>query len=225
MDDLVRRSLTRTAVFVVILLLLLLLPAGSLRFWQGWMYWAVFSASVVAITLYFLRHDPALIARRLNGGPTAEKQPVQRQILWFTSAFFVLLFVFPGFDHRFAWSRVPAHLVIAANVLVVAGFAIVFLTFKANSYTAAIIDVAPEQPLVSTGPYGVVRHPMYAGSLVMLLATPIALGSWWGLLPALCLVACIVWRIVAEEEFLVRHLPGYAEYRQRVRYRLVPGIW
>jgi len=225
MHDLARHALTRTASFLAVALLFVMLPAWSLTFWQGWTYWIVLSACVLVVTLYFLKHDPALVQRRLKGGPVAEKEPVQRKILWLTSALFVLLFVFPGLDHRFGWSHVPASLVIVADILVVVGFAIVFVTFKANSYTAAIIEVAPDQPVISAGPYAIVRHPMYIGALVMLLATPIALGSLWGVIIALGLVACIVWRILTEEEFLVRNLPGYAEYRERVRYRLVPGVW
>jgi protein-S-isoprenylcysteine O-methyltransferase Ste14 len=135
------------------------------------------------------------------------------------------IFVMSGFDRRFGWSNVPAPLPIAADALVGAGFGIIFLVFSVNTYTAATIRVADQQTVVSSGPYSVVRNPMYAGALLMVIATPIALASWWALLACAPLVAVIVWRLLDEEHYLVEHLPGYARYQVRVRSRLVPGVW
>jgi protein-S-isoprenylcysteine O-methyltransferase Ste14 len=137
----------------------------------------------------------------------------------------VPLFVLPGIDHRFGWSQVPGFAVIVADAVVVLGFAIIFLTFKANSHASAIIDVAPDQRVVSTGPYAIVRHPMYLGAALLLLATPFALGSVWTIIFAVLAVCALVWRLLEEERYLSRHLPGYDDYRRVTRYRLVPFIW
>ena len=131
----------------------------------------------------------------------------------------------PALDHRFAWSHPPVAVEIAGDVLVAVGFFVVYRVFRENSFTAATIEVSTGQKVISTGPYAIVRHPMYAGALGMLLGTPLALGSWWGLLLMLPMTLVIVLRLLAEEKFLATNLPGYVEYGRRVRYRLVPSIW
>ena len=173
MNDLARKALTRTLSFSAFVGLLVLVPAGP-AFWQGWLYWIVFTLSSVVIALYFLQHDPALVERRLRA--RTEQEASQKIIRAFLSVVLVPLFVLPGLDHRFGWSYVPGAAVVVANAVVVLGFAIIFLTFKANSHASAIIDVAPDQRVVSTGPYAIVRHPMYLGAALLLLATPVALG-------------------------------------------------
>ena len=199
--------------------------AGTLSYWHGWLYLLAFFGSAAAITLYLWRADPALLERRVNAGPAAEQDLSQQIIQSVAAVAFIGVLVVPALDHRFGWSSVPAVLSVAADLAVVGGFWIVFLVFKENTFTAATIEVAGEQTVVSTGPYAVVRHPMYAGALLLLLATPIALGSWWGLLAFLPMLAAIVWRLRDEERFLTEHLSGYAEYCRRVRFRLAPRIW
>lgn len=138
---------------------------------------------------------------------------------------FVILLVVPGFDHRFCWSDVPSFLVILGDIFVALGFLIVFLVFKENSFTSAIIEVNRGQRVISTGPYRIVRHPMYAGALIMCLFTPIALGSYWGLLSVPPMFFVVGWRLLQEEQFLTRRLPGYDEYRTKIRFRLIPLVW
>jgi protein-S-isoprenylcysteine O-methyltransferase Ste14 len=213
------------AQLVVVLMLCLFLPAWSLRFWQAWVYLALFVGSCVAITRYLMRHDVRLLERRLAAGPRAEKESRQQVIQLVASVAFLGMFVAPGFDHRFGWSTVPLTLVLLGDLLVVSGFWIVFRTFRENSYTSATIETAEGQQVVSTGPYAVVRHPMYAGALLMLLGTPLALGSLWALAGFAAMVVVIVWRLMDEERVLSRDLPGYAAYLSRVRYRLVPFVW
>lgn len=219
----------RTVLGFVQLLLVLDLavfaPAWTLDYWQGWLYLAVFAGCVVAITVYLSRADPELLRRRLSGGPTAEHETTQKLIQLVAGVAFIGLFVLSSLDHRFSWSTVPTPVVIIADLLVVLGFAIVWLVFKENTYTSATIEVAAEQTVISSGPYALVRHPMYAGALLMVLATPVALGSWWGVLMFVPLLAAIVWRLADEERFLSDHLDGYAAYRRQVRYRLLPLIW
>jgi protein-S-isoprenylcysteine O-methyltransferase Ste14 len=207
------------------LALLLFVPAGTLDFWEAWVYLLVFAASTGFITLYLWRKDPKLLERRVNAGPGAEKEPAQKRIQLLASLAFIGLFLLSSLDHRYSWSKVPLWDVFVGDFLVALGFLIVFLVFKENAFTAATIEVAPEQEAVSTGPYAIVRHPMYAGALVMLFGTPLALGSWWGLLMFVAMAGIIVLRLLDEEQFLSKHLPGYEQYRRGVRYRLVPFLF
>jgi len=209
----------------VVMGLLIFLPAGTVRYWQAWAYLSVFMLVSFLTTLYLVRRDPALLARRMSGGPTAEKRTSQKLIMLFVSVAFVALLVVPALDRRFGWSSVPPAVVVLGDLLVAAGFYLIFLVYRENTYTSATIEVAEGQKVVSTGPYAVVRHPMYAGGLLYLAATPLALGSYWGLLAFAALLPFLVWRLLDEEQFLARDLPGYREYRQRIRYRLVPFVW
>jgi len=209
----------------LVLALALFLSAGSLAFWQAWVFLAVWTVCVVLITAYLLRYDQKLLTSRTQAGPTSETQKVQQVIQAFASLFFIGLFIVPGLDFRFHWSVVPPILSWISNGFVVLGFIIVFLTFKENSYTSAVIEVAEQQKVVTTGPYRWVRHPMYAGAILLLLFTPLALGSWVALPFPLPLFLVVAIRSVEEEKFLRANLEGYAAYCQKVRYRLVPYIW
>jgi protein-S-isoprenylcysteine O-methyltransferase Ste14 len=219
------RTIVGFAQLLGLLCLALFGPAWTLDFWQAWMYLATFAACVALITIYLWRRDPELLERRLRAGPAAETERRQQIIQLAAGVAFIGLFVMSSLDHRFAWSRVPGALSVVAAAVVGLGFWIVFRVFKENTYTAATIGVTTQQHVVSTGPYAVVRHPMYAGALLMLLATPVALGSWWGVVWCVPLLAAIAARLDAEERFLLAHLAGYAAYRDSVPYRLVPMIW
>jgi len=203
----------------------LFLAAGTVRYWQGWAYLAVFFGCSFAITLDLFRHDRTLLERRLRGGPFAETRVAQRIIMLFTSLGFVALLVVPALDYRLGWSRVPAQVEVCGLVLIAASFYAISLVYRENTFTAATIQVEPGQTVVSTGPYAVVRHPMYAGSVPMFLGTPLALGSYWGLLVFVVITPFLIWRLLDEERFLARNLPGYADYQRRVRWRLIPGVF
>jgi protein-S-isoprenylcysteine O-methyltransferase Ste14 len=219
------RALQGLAQFVVTLGALLFLSAWSLRYWQAWAFLAVFSAAITGITLYLMQKDPALLERRMRAGPGAEKEQSQKVIQAVANVAFIALIIFPGLDHRFGWSHLPVSVVLAGDGLVLVGLLIVFLVFRENSYTSGIIEVVSDQRVISTGPYRIVRHPMYAGAFVLIFGIPLALGSLWGVLLCLPLVAAIVVRLIDEERYLVRHLVGYPEYRARTRYRLIPGLY
>jgi len=225
MDALRKKALTGCIKFQLTLALFLFLPAWSLRFWEAWLYWLLFSASALILTLYFLKHDPQLIERRLEAGPVAEQEKSQKIIQAIASVLVCALFIVPGFDHRLHWSTAPTPLVLLADVSVVLGFLIVFFVFRENSYTAGTVKVEANQHVISTGPYRFVRHPMYVGATLMFLATPFALGSLWALLVAVPLCGVIVARLLNEEQYLSAHLPGYIAYCQKVRYRLLPMVW
>jgi protein-S-isoprenylcysteine O-methyltransferase Ste14 len=225
MDDLARTAYRKLAKFQIALAVVIFAPAWSLAYWQGWITWALFLLCCVAITHYFLRHDRALIVRRMAAGPAAEREPRQRLILTFASALMIATFLVSALDHGRGWSRVPPWATLAGAALVIAGFSIVFQTFRDNSFAAATVQVERTQHVVDTGLYAHLRHPMYSGALLLFAGIPPCLGSWWGLVPAALLIATIVWRLIDEEHFLARNLPGYDAYRGRVRARLVPGLW
>jgi protein-S-isoprenylcysteine O-methyltransferase Ste14 len=183
------------------------------------------SLSTTFVTIYMARHDTKLLESRLRMGPTAEKTLAQKIITAFGSVIFVG-FVIMVVDHRFGWSpAVPAALSIFGDVLAALGIFIYFLVVKENRYAAATVDVAEGQTVVSTGPYAIVRHPMYAGAILVFIGAPLALGSWWGFLLIPLVIAVFAWRLLSEEKFLRQNLAGYADYAQSVRYRLVPYVW
>ena len=225
MNTLLRRTVLGFVQLVVVLGVLLFAPAGTFAFWQGWVYLFLFATSSGLITTYLWRKDPQLLERRVRAGPGAEKEASQRVIQLSASLAFLALLVAPALDHRFSWSIVPLPVVLAGNVLVALGFRIVFVVFRENTFGAATIEVTAGQTVISTGPYAIVRHPMYSGALVMLLGTPLALGSWRGLLAFIPMALVMVWRLLDEEAFLSKNLAGYREYCQQVRYRLLPLIW
>jgi len=225
MNDTARTTILGFALLIAILGIALFAPAGTFDFPQAWVYLGIFTGAAALITAYLWRKDPALLERRSRAGPAAEQDPVQRTIQVFASLAFLGLLVLPALDRRFSWSHVPLAVTVAGDALVALGFLAVFIVFKENTFAGATIEVAGDQKVVSTGPYAIVRHPMYAGALVMLLGTPLALGSWWGLCMFVPFVLVIALRSIAEEKFLAQHLSGYAEYRKRVRYRLLPPIW
>jgi protein-S-isoprenylcysteine O-methyltransferase Ste14 len=203
----------------------LFLSAATFDYWQAWVFLAVFGASSLAITLYLMKNDPALLERRVYGGPTAEKETSQKFIQSLTALMFIGMLVVPGLDHRFAWSSVSLYAEGTGDVLVALAFLIIFFVYKENSFTSATIDVYAGQTVISTGLYALVRHPMYVGGLLMFVGMPLALGSWWGLLVLAVMMPALLWRIVDEEKFLTKNLPGYAEYKTKVSWRLIPRVW
>jgi protein-S-isoprenylcysteine O-methyltransferase Ste14 len=213
------------AVLTVVMALLLVVSAGTVHYWQAWVYLGVFAGVSTLMTLDLIRKDPALLARRMKGGPTAEKEPAQKVIMLGISIGFIGLLVVPALDHRFGWSSVPVGGVVAGDALVTIGFYLIALVYRANTFSSATIEIAENQKVISSGPYAFVRHPMYASGILYLLGTPLALGSYWGLVPLVAMMPLLIWRLLAEERFLARNLPGYTEYRRRVRHRLVPGAW
>ncbi|QCH22972.1 methyltransferase family protein [Mycobacteroides salmoniphilum] len=200
-------------------------PAGTFGYWQAWVFLAIFVISSTVSSIYLATTNPEVLQRRLHGGPIAETRLVQKVAVTVLLSSFVALVVVSAFDHRFGWSHVPTWLVIVGEVLVVAGLGAATLVVAQNNYAGASITVESGQTVTSTGLYGLVRHPMYTGSLVMMVGMPVALGSYWGLLAAIPATASLVVRILDEEKMLRHDLPGYDEYTEKVRNRLVPLVW
>jgi protein-S-isoprenylcysteine O-methyltransferase Ste14 len=220
-----QKALLSLLLLIVAVMALVFIPAGTLHYWQAWTFLAFYFVPSLAITVYLMVKDPKLLARRMRGGPGAEKATAQKIIMSIMSVGFIGLLVVPALDHRFAWSRMSADAALAGDALMAIGWLAIFFVLRENSFSSSTIEVAEDQKVISTGPYARVRHPMYAGALVMLLGMPIALGSWWGALVLAAILPALIWRLFDEEEFLSANLPGYVEYREKVRYRLIPGVW
>ena len=205
--------------------LTIFLPAWTFDYWQAWIVVAVFFGCTLAVTVYLMKNDPKLLERRVKAGVGAEQERSQNIIQAFAAVAFIALFVVSALDHRFGWSTVSGYLVALGDILVALGFYLVFLVFKENTFASGTIEIGDDQKVVTTGPYALVRHPMYIGALVMLVGVPPALGSLWGLLALVPMTLVLVWRLLDEEKFLASNLAGYSDYQSKVRYHLLPLIW
>jgi protein-S-isoprenylcysteine O-methyltransferase Ste14 len=215
-----QKAFITPVIILIVLGAVLFAPAGSLRFWQAWIYWTGFSVLTLFITIYFFKKSPDLLSRRMKykEKETTKKPPAILNL-------FLLCYVIPGLDFRFHWSTVPVGLILAANAGVFLGYIFIILVFRENSYASTIIQVEKKQRVITTGPYTIVRHPMYLGLSLMILLTPLALGSYWAIIPAILIIPINVFRIIGEEEVLLRDLTGYKDYCSKKRYRLIPYIW
>jgi protein-S-isoprenylcysteine O-methyltransferase Ste14 len=219
------RALLGLAELAAAMGLALFFAAGTVDYWQGWLYLILFVGSAAWITAWLWRHDRALLARRVSAGARAETERTQKWIQALMGLAFVALLAIPALDRRGQAPPVPVAISLAGDVLVLAGFRVVFLVFRSNTFAAATIAIAADQKVISTGLYAIVRHPMYAGALVLLLGTPLALGSWRGLWLVVPMIAVLAWRLLDEERYLIKNLAGYRDYCARVPYRLAPGVW
>lgn len=225
MEELQKKSIQGFVFLIFLMVLLLFLPAGSFRFWQGWVYIVVSTICTLLITVYLMRHDLRLLASRVEAGPAAERTKSQRIIQAAAGILFMSMLVVPGLDYRFHWSSIPPTVSLIADLFVALSFVIIFLVFRENSFASATIEVVQGQKVIRTGPYAIVRHPMYSGAIVLFLSSPLALGSWFAFICSALLIVVLVARLLDEEKYLAAHLPGYAEYRREVRFRLMPYIW
>jgi len=208
--------------FSIILFVLLFVPAGTFKFWEAWVYFALFLSATIFLTVYAFNNSPQLLERRLR---RREKLREQKHIQRVNTLLSVIGFIVPGIDHRFDWSHVPANIVLLADIMIVLGYLLIFLVFQENAYASSVIEVEEDQKVVTTGMYSIIRHPMYLGAIIMLSFVPLALGSYWALIPFLLMDVLVVLRLLNEEEYLQKELPGYREYMQETPYRLVPYVW
>ena len=224
-DSKVKSVFTATLRLVIgmpIIGLLFFWPAGTFDYWQAWLWLAVLFLPLMGMFIYLVKRDPALLERRVR---TGETRPEQRRIIALSPLYLIFIFALPGLDKRFGWSSVPVWLVLLADALVLAAFLLNFLVIRVNSYASRVVEIQEGQQVITTGPYALVRHPMYLSIILIMLATPIALGSWWGVLPVVPFILLLAARAKNEEELLLTELKGYREYMQKTRHRLFPGVW
>jgi len=222
MKNLIVKIIIRFSLLTVIIGVLTLLPAGTFNYWQVYIYISFLVVPMIFVIVYFLKNDPKLLDRRTK---TQEKEKAQRIIRIVFTLFYLSAFIVSGLDRRFGWSHVPLSAVLSADFISLLGYSIVFFVFKQNSYASRVVEVDNNQKVISTGLYSIVRHPMYAGVIIMWVPIPVALGSYWGLIPIAAIPLGLVLRIVNEESLLARELPGYKEYCQKTKYRLIPFVW
>jgi len=220
--ELKKMVFARALVAIPVLFAMFFLPAGTLAYWEAWGYLAILFIPMSFVLNYLLKNEPELLERRMR---MREKEAEQKLIIKLSYLYFLLTFLLPGFDKRMGWSNVPAGVVIAADILVLTGYGIFLLVLRENRYASRIIEVEQEQKVISGGPYAIVRHPMYLGVSLMYILTPLALGSYWAMIPSILIIPILVLRIKNEESVLLRELKGYPEYMQKTKYRLLPGIW
>jgi len=204
--------------------LALFLLAGTIQYWRAWIYLGVGAVSSVPLTLYIV-NDPILLENRTKAGPAAEQRLTQKIIVLVVGLTGIAIFVVPGLDHRFDWSSVPPWLSIAGNLLILLSIWMVYRVFKENSFASATVEIGKDQKVISTGPYAIVRNPMYSSAAVYFIGMSLALGSYWGLIPAILTILGLVWRLFDEEKFLAENLSGYREYCAKVRWHLIPGVF
>jgi protein-S-isoprenylcysteine O-methyltransferase Ste14 len=222
MREIKKGAYLRVGLALPIFAIVIILPAWKWDYWQGWLYLLILYIPMFFVLYYLLKNDPALLQRRMR---MREKESVQRRIIVLSLVYFLVAFTIPGLDVRFGWSNVPAWVSLVADTLVLTGYMTFVWVLLTNSYLSRVVEVEAGQKVVTTGPYAIVRHPMYAGISLMYIATPVALGSFWALIPAVFIVPLLVVRLRNEEQVLLRDLAGYAEYKQKVKYRLLPGVW
>jgi len=206
----------------LVLFLLVIVPAGTFNFWEAYVYFGILLIPMIYILFFFLRNDPVFLERRTR---LKEKEKEQKIILVVFNLVFIAGFVIPGLDKRFGWSDVPTGIVLVTDLIIFLGYMLMFAVFRQNSHASRIVEVESGQKVITTGLYSIVRHPMYLGILIMYIPTPVALGSYWGLIPMSGIILGLILRIANEEKVLRQNLEGYIEYCQRTRYRLIPFLW
>jgi protein-S-isoprenylcysteine O-methyltransferase Ste14 len=219
---LTRKVIRMFGVSLLVLMAVFFLPAWSFAYWQGWLYLAVLFIPLCFVVVYLLKNEPDLLVRRMH---YREREKEQNLIIKLSYIPFTLAYILPGFDFRFGWSNAPVWVIILSDVLVLASYLWVVNVFRTNRYASRVVEVDKEQKVISTGPYALVRHPMYTGVAVMYLVSPLALGSYWSVIPALFILPILIFRLLNEEKVLARDLPGYSEYMDKVKFHLIPGIW
>lgn len=222
-SDIKRKALERLILSVVFMGMMLFIPAGTLDYWEAWLFLIVLFTPVLLVFRYLLNNDPDLLMKRLQVG---ESDPSQKKVMSIGIVSLFIAFIIPGLDQRFSWSEVPVFIVIMADIAVLIGYYLFFLVLKENSYASRIIEVSENQKVISTGPYSVVRHPMYFSILIIYIFSPLALGSYWAALAlAVITPAILIYRIRHEEKILIKELPGYEAYTQEVKWRLMRHFW
>ena len=222
MQSLTKKIIVRLAMLPLVLFLLVIVPAGTFNFWEAYVYFGILLIPMIYILFFFLRNDPVFLERRTR---LKEKEKEQKIILVVFNLVFIAGFVIPGLDKRFGWSDVPTGIVLITDLIIFLGYMLIFAVFRQNSHASRIVEVESGQKVITTGLYSIVRHPMYLGILIMYIPTPVALGSYWGLIPMSGIILGLILRIANEEKVLRQNLEGYIEYCQRTRYRLIPFLW
>jgi protein-S-isoprenylcysteine O-methyltransferase Ste14 len=221
-SQLVKIAAGRFLLGILTLMAVFFLPAGTFMYGYAWVYMGVLFLPLIFVLSYLLKNNPDLLERRMR---TNEREKKQQIFVFISGILITLAYVLPGFDFRLGWSQVPVWVALLADLIVLAGYGFVFLVFRENRYTSRVVEVETEQTVIDTGPYAIVRHPMYLGMVAMYVFSPLALGSYWAMIPAILIIPALMFRLLDEEKVLERDLAGYSDYMKKVKHHLFPGIW
>lgn len=215
-------ALSRFIPGIIIISALLFIPAGSIKFWNAWLFMGVLFIPMLFVIFYLIIRDPELLFKRMN---TNEKEKTQKKVVLLTSVVFLSAFIIAGLDYRFDWSAVPLLIVILSSLIVLIGYILFFMVMRQNSYASRVVEIQEKQKVIDTGLYGIVRHPMYFAAILMFMFMPLLLGSFFALIPLLIFPFQMAIRMKNEEEILEKGLDGYSRYKEKVRYKLIPFLW
>ena len=221
-NQLINRALARFIPGIIIISAILFIPAGSIRFWNAWLFMGVLFIPMLFVIIYLIIRDPELLYKRMN---TNEKEKTQKKVVLLTSVVFLSAFIISGLDYRFGWSDLPLLLVILSALMVLTGYILFFLVMQQNSYASRVVEIQEKQKVIDTGLYGIVRHPMYFAAILMFMFMPLVLGSFFALIPLLIFPFQMSKRMKNEEEILEKGLDGYIQYKEKVRYKIIPFLW
>ncbi len=215
-------ALSRFIPGIIIISALLFIPAGSVKFWNAWLFMGVLFIPMLLVILYLIIRDPELLYKRMN---TNEKEKTQKKVILLTSVVFLSAFIIAGFDYRFGWSTVPVLLEIFSAFIVLIGYILFFIVMRQNSYASRVVEIQEKQKVIDTGLYGIVRHPMYFAAILMFMFMPLVLGSFYAVIPLLFFPFQMNTRMKNEEEILEKGLEGYVQYKEKVQYKIIPFLW
>lgn len=221
-NKLIRTALSRFIPGVIIMSALLFIPAGSVKFWNAWMFIGVLFIPMLFVIFYLIIRDPELLYKRLK---TNEREKTQKKVVLLTSVVFLSAFIIAGLDYRFEWSAVPVPLEILSALIVLIGYILFYMVMRQNSYASRVVEIQEKQKVIDTGLYGIVRHPMYFAAILMFMFMPLVLGSFYALIPLLIFPFQMSTRMKNEEEILEKGLEGYIRYKEKVRYKIIPFVW
>jgi protein-S-isoprenylcysteine O-methyltransferase Ste14 len=224
-SELLFKSVAGILFLLVIMGTALFLPHKSFDYFQAWLYLGIFFIPVLGITIYLFRFDNRLLESRLAIGPVSEKRKSQKLIQSIAGLMFLSIYILSSLDSYYKWSEVSLALSFIADAIILLAFIFLLYVFKENTFLSATIEVQEKQKVISTGLYSIIRHPMYTGAIILMAFTPLALGSWWALIPVFILIVVIIFRAIDEEQDLKENLDGYEEYCRKVKYRFIPFIF
>lgn len=217
-----KKALSRFVSGLLLISAILFISAGTLEYWNAWLFTGILFIPILFVLIYLSIHDPELLEKRLEN---RERESPQKKVILLSSVTFFTGFILAGLDYRFHWSTVPLPLVLLSAVIMLVGYIMFFMVIQENRYASRVVEVQKKQEVIDTGLYGVVRHPMYSAAILIFLFTPLVLGSFYALIPFLLFPFQMGLRIKNEEELLEKELDGYVEYKKHVKYRLVPFVW
>jgi protein-S-isoprenylcysteine O-methyltransferase Ste14 len=221
-QQLISMALARFIPGIIIVSALLFIPAGTLRFWNAWIFMGVLFIPMLFVIVYLITRDPELLFKRMN---TNEKENTQKKVVLLTSIIFLSAFIISGLDFRFHWSKVPLLIVILSAIVVMAGYILFFMVMRQNSYASRVVEIQEKQKVIDSGLYSIVRHPMYSSAILMFMFMPLVLGSFFALIPLVIFPFQMSTRMKNEELILEEGLEGYIEYKKKVKYKIIPFFW